>query len=56
MKHDWELGRFKFVCCRVCLIVQNDKNKDADCKGTSKIVLKSENTEAEIPGPHSAGR
>lgn len=43
MKHDWELGRFKFVCCRVCLIVQNDKNKDADCKGPSKIVMKSTN-------------
>jgi len=42
MKHDWFKSKWGFVCCRACLIVQNEKNIDADCKGPSKIVMKCE--------------
>jgi hypothetical protein len=40
MKHEWDDGRFGFVCCRVCMLVRNDKNKDGDCKGPAKLTLR----------------
>lgn len=40
MKHEWFKSKFGFVCCRTCMIVQNDKNRDAECKGAAPITLR----------------
>jgi hypothetical protein len=41
MKHEWFRSKFGFVCCQRCMIVQSDKNKDADCKGAAPLTFKS---------------
>lgn len=40
MKHEWFKSKFGFVCCHTCMIVQNDKNRDAECKGAAPLTLR----------------
>ncbi len=40
-QHEWFKSKFGFICCLVCMVVQNEGNKDKLCKGPSKLVFKT---------------
>lgn len=40
-KHDW-FPYHKWIACKKCGFIQNDKNKDKPCRGKVKVTLRNE--------------